>query len=82
MQKSEIPRQPDGGLVVTEPLLNYESMAAELGIPVRSLRELVRKGVVPHLRLGYRTVKFVRSRVRKALQKREVREVAQGSQRV
>jgi predicted site-specific integrase-resolvase len=75
MQKLNIPRQGDRGSAMTEPLLNYESMAAELGISVRSLRDLVRKGLVPHLRLGHRTVKFLRSRVAKALAKREVREV-------
>jgi excisionase family DNA binding protein len=59
-----------------EPLLNYEQMATELGMPVRSLRELVRKGIVPHLRFGHRSVKFQRSRVEKALHKREVKEIA------
>jgi excisionase family DNA binding protein len=58
-----------------EPLLGYDEMAAELGVPVRSLRQLVYKGIVPHLRLGHRTVKFQRSKVERALKKREVREV-------
>ena len=59
-----------------EPLLNYSEMAVELGVPVRTLRDFVRRGVVPHLRLGHRTVKFQRSKVARALQRREVREVA------
>lgn len=58
-----------------EPLLNYQQLAAELGVPVRSLRELVYKGVVPHLRLGHRTVKFQRSAVERALKRRVVKEV-------
>jgi excisionase family DNA binding protein len=58
-----------------ERLLGYREMAAELGVPVRSLRQLVHKGIVPHLRLGHRTVKFQRSKVAKALRKREVKEV-------
>ena len=56
-----------------EPLLNYEQAAAELGITMRSLRQLAYKGVVPHLRLAHRTVKFQRSRLGRALQNREVR---------
>jgi excisionase family DNA binding protein len=60
---------------MVEPLLDYRQMAAELGVPVRSLRELVYKGVVPHLRLGHRTVKFQRARVERALNKREVKAV-------
>ena len=58
-----------------EPLLDYQQMAGELGVPVRSLRQLVYKGIVPHLRLGHRTVKFQRSQVERALKKRTVHEV-------
>ena len=58
-----------------EPLLNYEQAAAELNIPVRSLRDLVYKGIVPHLRLGHRIVKFRRSEIERALKKRAVKEV-------
>jgi excisionase family DNA binding protein len=58
-----------------EPLLNYEQAAAELNVPVRSLRQLVYKGIVPHLRLGHRTVKFRRSEIERALKKRAVKEV-------
>jgi excisionase family DNA binding protein len=58
-----------------EPLLGYEQAAAELNVPVRSLRDLVRRGVVPHLRLGWRTVKFRRSEIERALKKRSIREV-------
>ena len=61
---------------MTEPLLSYDQMAAELGVTVRTLRELVYRGVVPYLKLGHRTVKFQSSRVVKALAKREVREIA------
>ena len=59
-----------------EPLLNYEQAAGELGIPVRCLRDLVYKGVVPHLRLGHRSIKFRRSEIERALKKRAVREVS------
>jgi excisionase family DNA binding protein len=60
-------------VAMLEPLLDYGQMAAELGVPVRSLRQLVYKGVVPHLRLGHRTVKFQRSQIEKALRRREVK---------
>ncbi len=58
-----------------EPLLDYDEMAAELNMRVRSLRQLVYKGIVPHLRLGHRTVKFRRSAVERALWKRTVKEI-------
>jgi excisionase family DNA binding protein len=58
-----------------EPLLSYDQAAAELGLTVRNLRELVYKGVVPHLRLGHRTVKFRRSEIDRALKRRLVKEV-------
>jgi hypothetical protein len=58
-----------------EPLLSYRQMADELGIPVRRLRDLVYTGVVPHFRLSYKCVVFQRSRVLKALLKREVKEI-------
>jgi excisionase family DNA binding protein len=59
--------------VVLEPLLDYNQIASELNISVRSLRNLVYEGVVPHLRLGHRTVKFQRSKVERALARREVK---------
>ena len=58
-----------------EPLLNYPQMANELGVPVRTLRSLVYRGVVPHVRLGHRLVFFQASKVAKAIAKREVKEV-------
>ena len=60
---------------VSERLLTYPQMADELGVPVRTLRSLVYKGIVPHIRLGHRLVFFQPSRVAKAIAKREVKEV-------
>ena len=39
-----------------EPLLSYKQMAAELDVSVRQLLEWVYNGVVPHFRLGHRTI--------------------------
>jgi excisionase family DNA binding protein len=58
-----------------ERLLTYEELAREIGLPLRSLRTLTYKGIIPHVRLGHRTVRFQASRVQKALQKREVKEI-------
>ena len=58
-----------------EPLLDYEKLATELGVPVHSLRSFVYKGVVPYVKLGHTTVKFRASEVERALKKRTVREV-------
>jgi excisionase family DNA binding protein len=58
-----------------EPLLSYEQMASELGVPVRSLRNLVYQGVLPVVVLGHRTRKFRRSDVERALKKRVVKEI-------
>jgi hypothetical protein len=58
---------------VLEPLLNYGQLATELRLSIREVRTLVQKGIVPHLRLGHRTVKFQRSQVERALKRREVK---------
>jgi excisionase family DNA binding protein len=59
-----------------ERLLTYEELAHELNMPERSVRTLTYKGIIPHVRLGHRTIRFQASRVAKALQKREVKEAA------
>jgi excisionase family DNA binding protein len=58
-----------------EVLVTINELATLSGLPVRSLRTLMHRGVIPHVRLGHRTVRFQPSKVEKALAKREVREV-------
>lgn len=58
-----------------ERLQTYQELSATTGLPVRTLRSLTYKGVIPHYRLGHRLVRFQASKVEKALAKREVREV-------
>jgi excisionase family DNA binding protein len=58
-----------------ERLLDYLALSETTGLPVRTLRTLTSKGVIPHIRLGHRLVRFVPSRVEKALQKREVKAI-------
>jgi hypothetical protein len=58
-----------------EKLVGYEELSKQTGLPVRSLRTLVYRRALPFFRLGHRTVKFLPSKVERALAKREVREV-------
>jgi excisionase family DNA binding protein len=58
-----------------EKLVNYHGLSELTGLPVRTLRTLAHRGTIPHIRLGHRLVVFVPSKVQKALQKREVKEV-------
>ena len=60
---------------VLERLIGYEELSEQTGLPVRSLRTLVYKGILPHVRLGHRTVKFVPSKIARAIAKREIKEV-------
>jgi excisionase family DNA binding protein len=59
-----------------EKLLDYQALSESTGLPVRTLRSLTYKGVIPHIRLGHRLVRFQPSKVEKALGKREVRELS------
>jgi hypothetical protein len=63
-------------LMQTEKLLSFQQLGDEIGLPVRTIRSLTYRGILPHYRLGHRTVRFELSKVRKALAKREIREVA------
>jgi hypothetical protein len=63
------------GKKIMERLDTYRSLSERTGVPVRTLRSLVYRGVIPHLRLGHRLVFFEPTKVQRALQKREVREV-------
>jgi excisionase family DNA binding protein len=58
-----------------EKLLSYQQLSEVIGVPVRTLRTLVYRGTIPHVRLGHKLVRFQPSRVEKALSKREVREI-------
>jgi excisionase family DNA binding protein len=58
-----------------EPLLSYEQLASELGVTIRSVRNMVYRGVLPVVVLGHRTRKFRRSDVERALKKRTVKEL-------
>jgi hypothetical protein len=58
-----------------EKLVDYAGLAEEVGIPVRSLRTLAHRRVIPCLRLGHRTVLFAPSKVIAALERYEITEV-------
>jgi excisionase family DNA binding protein len=56
--------------------VTINQLAEITGIPVRELRTLVAKRVLPCVRLGHRTLKFQPEKVKRALEKREVKEIA------
>ncbi len=58
-----------------EPLLNYRQLAKELNIPERRLRDWVYAGIIPHFKFGYKTILFQKSRVQRALLRREIKAV-------
>jgi hypothetical protein len=53
-------------------LVNYQAMAAQLGIAERTLRTWASARKVPSLRLGHRTVLFDPPKVRAALTEFEI----------
>ncbi len=63
-----------GSAHMREKLLDYEGMAADCNMPVRTLRWLVQTKKVPVLVLGHKLRRFQPSRVFEALEKFEVRE--------
>jgi excisionase family DNA binding protein len=67
---------PTGNGSRYEPLLTYAELAPRLNVTERNLRSMVQRRVVPAILIGHRTIRFLESRVREALAKREVREVA------
>jgi hypothetical protein len=54
----------------------FKALSEESNVPERTLRTFWKNGVIPGEKLGHRTILFVPSKVEKALQKREVREIA------
>jgi excisionase family DNA binding protein len=54
-------------------LIGYRAASHASGIPLRTLRSLVKKGVIPHIKLGHRTVLFSPAKIEKALARREVK---------
>ena len=58
-----------------EPLLNYRQLAKELNIPERRLRDWVYAGIIPHFKFGYKTILSQKSRVQRALLRREIKAV-------
>jgi len=67
---------PTGNGSSYEPLLTYAEMAPRINVTERNLRSMVQRRVVPSILIGHRTVRFLESRVREALQKREQKAVA------
>ena len=57
-------------------LVDYATMAGQLGIAVRTLRTWVSNRKVPHHRLGHRTVLFDPPKVWAAVNKFEVKAAA------
>jgi len=49
----------------------YEELSAEIGQPVRTLRTLKQKGLIPYVPAGHRLILFFPDRVLAALQTRD-----------
>jgi hypothetical protein len=59
-----------------ERLLNgYRGLSKASNIPERTLRTMVKNGVLPYIKTGHRTIFFSPEAITKALGKRTVREV-------
>jgi excisionase family DNA binding protein len=56
-----------------EKLLTINELSAQSGLPVRTIRTLQARGVIPFLKLGFRTIRFQPTKVERALQRREVK---------
>jgi hypothetical protein len=54
-------------------LLDVRKLSVESGLPVRTLRSLMHRRVIPFIKLGHRTCVFDPEKVRKALEKLEVK---------
>ena len=67
-------RLPSVNRTFVEPLLDCEQLAELLNVTPRQIQDWRYEGVIPHLRLGHRTVRFEPSRVMSALRRREIRE--------
>jgi excisionase family DNA binding protein len=57
-------------------LVTIFSLSELTGLSVRSLRTLVRKRVIPFIKLGHRTLLFSPDKVERALERCTVKEVA------
>jgi hypothetical protein len=65
---------------MSEKLLDIKGLSECLGsdvFPVRTIRSLKASGKIPFLKLGHRTLRFSASKVLKALENFEIREVPQ-----
>jgi excisionase family DNA binding protein len=52
-----------------EKLVNIEGLSTGTGVPVRTLRTWLQQKMLPHYRLGHRTILFDEQQVRSALAK-------------
>jgi excisionase family DNA binding protein len=55
------------------PFVNIRGLAELTGVPVRSIRTLISKRVIPFIKVGHRTLLFEPSKVVRALHGFEVR---------
>ena len=68
--------QGNGEALLIPPLLTgYPALSDWLQIPTRTLRTLVQRKAIPHLRLGHRLIMFEPTKVLAALERFEVAEV-------
>ena len=54
-------------------LLDIKSLSELIGLPQRTIRSMVQNRKIPFLKLGHRTMRFDEDKVRRALDRFEVR---------
>jgi excisionase family DNA binding protein len=58
---------------MTEKLVTIGELSKLKNISERTLRTLMKRGLIPYLKLGFRTIRFYPSRVDAALLRREIK---------
>jgi hypothetical protein len=56
-------------------LAGYRALSEAIGVPIRTLRSMYARGIIPAIKVGHRTVLFSPSKIEKALQRRTVKEI-------
>jgi hypothetical protein len=56
-------------------LVGYEQLSKAISVPERTLRTLVKNGVLPVIKCGHRTVLFQPSKIEAALSRRSIKAV-------
>ncbi|HSS16475.1 MAG TPA: hypothetical protein VLQ29_05795 [Candidatus Dormibacteraeota bacterium] len=56
-------------------ITGYKQLSEASNVPIRTLRTLTQRGIIPFIKAGHRTILFSPRKVEAALQRRTVKEV-------